>query len=255
MKEILDSLSTSVEKLYQGFVLRDLLGFVLPGSIFLLSIWSLFAPTESGDFCDSAELLKCFVKTIGGSWQTLHLVAFVGGSYLTALLLQSVHYGLVDLVYKIATRKRSYSGIRYYTKSISQPFNKSKDTPKLSEIPSLMSIGALSPEKALENLESERALSIFQESKAYSERISILQIVLGNAVLAGIPLLVLVSKSLDLGWWTILGAMVLLFGYIEHWRLFFVRNLRQEILIKVANAITEADIASGKSQKTQEPAG
>lgn len=70
MKEIIDSLSSSLERLYQGFVLRDLLGFVLPGSIFLLSVWSLFAPTQSGDFCDSAELLKCFVKTLGESWST-----------------------------------------------------------------------------------------------------------------------------------------------------------------------------------------
>ncbi|MBK7896574.1 MAG: hypothetical protein IPJ90_17190 [Anaerolineaceae bacterium] len=156
------------------------------------------------------------------------------------------------MAYKITTKKRPLPGIRYYINKISQPYDKNKDVLKLDEIPSLMSIGALTPEKALERLEGERALSIFQESKAYSERMSVLQIVIGNAVLAGIPLLVLLSKSLDLGWWTILGAIVLLLGYIEHWRLFFVRNLRHEILIKVANTIQEADIALNNSEKLQE---
>lgn len=243
MKEILDSLSTSVEKLYQGFVLRDLLGFVLPGSIFLLSVWSLFAPAGSYALCDPDKPLQCFVNLLGEDWKTLQIVAFIGGSYLTALLLQSFHYGLVDLVYRIATNKYQ---IFYYTKSISQP--DITDIPNLSEIPSLMSVGALAPEKALKNLKNEKALSRFQESRAYTERLSVLQMVIGNTVLAGIPFLGLLFKSLDLGWgWTILGVIILLFGYVEHWRLYFVRNFRIGFLINAASKDKDAALSNNEN--------
>ena len=237
MKDIVNSLSISLERLYQGFVLRDLLGYVLPGSIFLLSVWSLFAPGAKNTFCyqPSTNPLECFSKTLGENWETMQIVAFLGGSYLIALILQSFHYGLVDIVHQIITRKRPILGIRYYMKGISQPFDETREALKLSEIPSLMSIGALSPDKALQNLKSESALSRFHESKAYSERISVLQIVMGNTVIAGIPFLALLSGVL--GGWTVLGAIVLIFGYLEHWRLFFVRNLRHEILIKAAQGI------------------
>lgn len=256
MKDIINSLSTSLERLYQGFVLRDLLGYVLPGSIFLLSVWSLFTPTGKGTLCETVSSpLKCFSNTLGENWETMQIVAFLGGSYLVALILQSFHYGLVDIVYQIATQKRPILGIKYYMKGISQSFDENKEVSKLREIPSVMSIGALAPDKALRNLKSERAFSRFQESKAYSERISVLQIVIGNTVIAGIPFLFLLLKSL--GPWTILstiflasGVIVLIFGYLEHWRLFYVRNLRHEILIEAAKAIEE--IAQNKDEQPKE---
>lgn len=253
MKEILDSLSTSLEKLYQGFVLRDLLGFVLPGSIFLLSIWCLMVPNGISPNCNNNSL-GCVSDVLSKVNQnTITIVAFIGVSYLTALILQSVHYGLADLIYQKVTGNQFKLRIWYFMKGISKPFDKNEDAPDLSEIPSLLSIGALAPEKALQNLTSEKALTRFQESKAYSERISVLQIVIGNSVLAGFPLLFLLSKSLDLDWWwTILGATILLFGYVEHWRLFYVRNLRIEILIKVANAIKQEDTAPSKNENLPE---
>lgn len=263
MKDIINSLATAFERLYQGFVLRDLLGYVLPGSIFLLSIWSLIAPNLKDTFCNQPQInpssplspLECFSSTLGANWETMQIVAFLGGSYLIALILQSLHYGLADIVYQLVDRKSfrriiwPISGIWYYMKGISQPFDENKEVSTLSENPSLMSIGALAPDKALQKLKNENALSRFQESKAYTERLSVLQIVMGNTIVAGIPFLALLSKVL--GGWTILGAIVLIFGYLEHWRLFYVRNLRHEILIEAANAIEEN--AQNKDGQPKEP--
>ena len=62
----------------------------------------------------------------------------------------------------------------------------------------------------------------------------------GNIAIASIPLLIVVASKTALGWWIGFGALPLLLLYLEHWRLFYARNLRHELAIDAASQENES---------------
>ncbi len=92
-----------LDRLYQGFFLRDILGFTVPGGIALIALRAVldvrveqhmfaFAKTTCAQL--STELVQsCQLSFV--SWQ---MVLFIVMAYLTGWLLQSLHFVLVNLV-------------------------------------------------------------------------------------------------------------------------------------------------------------
>jgi hypothetical protein len=105
---------------------------------------------------------------------------------------------------------------------------------------SLITTGALNPDQKLKSLRGAKALSRVQESAPYTERISALMLMTGNITIAGIPLLIVIVSKSALRWWhTLIGIGILLLIYLEHWRLFYARNLRHSLAIDAASQENE----------------
>ena len=92
-----------LDRLYQGFILRDILGFTVPGGIVLITLRVVldarveqhmfnFAKTTCAQL--STEVIQsCQLSFV--SWQA---VLFVVMAYLTGWLLQSLHFVLINIV-------------------------------------------------------------------------------------------------------------------------------------------------------------
>ncbi len=256
MGEAIRSFVEAIEKIYRSFVLRDLLGFVLPGMIFLLSLWFLFGTPSQFFNCPSpTDSFSCLTKgegTVPTGWLVL---VFLGVSYLAGWILQCIHHGIVDSIFHVNMQAGKLAllrsivlcifwfviGIRSYARAITESTQNS--TPV-----SLITTGALAPDLALKGARGEKALKRFQESVPYTERLSALMLMTGNTVIAGIPLLFALRPAL--GRWTWVGVPVLLLMYLEYWRLFYARNRRHEIAVEAASQengnLSQNDSSEGK---------
>ena len=160
MSELIRSLSEAIEKFYRSFVSRDLLGFALPGSIFLSSFWLLVGRPEQIPLCQStAESLQCLTLLVGKDPNALQVLAFLGASYVTGWVLQCVHYGIADWVFQIVRYHKPSSfiwplaGIFIYAKVIAGLRDHS------GKVNSLITAGALDPDKGLMKVRGAKALS------------------------------------------------------------------------------------------------
>lgn len=252
MSNAASSISEAIEKVYQSFVLRDLLGFVMPGSVSLLSLWYLVERPPCVRF------LHWLVNRFETAPNVGQVLAFLGASYLTAWVLQSVHYGLVDWCFriwrysKVWQRDKRYRklfyllswpvrvvGIWFYMEKVTR-FNhrdKAQDaiSPSIEESPSLITRGALAPDEALKRIKGPKYPPRLSHSFSYTERASVLMVMTGNLAIAGIPFLIALGVG-GLGWWTLVGLPVLLLVYLEYWRLWYARNLRHQIYVAASEA-------------------
>jgi hypothetical protein len=102
MNEVVRSFAEAIEKMYRSFILRDLLGFILPGLIFLASLWFLVGNPTQSPLCQSTTgSLHCLTQILGAKPNVWQILALVGVSYLTGWVLQSVHFGIVDWIFQI----------------------------------------------------------------------------------------------------------------------------------------------------------
>ena len=91
---MLDAVSKLLERLYSGFFLRDILGFVVPGAVSLISLWSI---TYAGPQCQRirTDYIVSWFTHLDYGWR---VVAFLVASYLLAWTLQVFHYALVNSI-------------------------------------------------------------------------------------------------------------------------------------------------------------
>jgi|SRR3972149_4607926 len=232
----MDRLVDAIVRVYDTFILRDLLGFTFPGSIFLISLYCLLAGRLHGLAvrCEMQRATFCIDKMNAIDLSSLQLLVFLGISFVTGWTIQTVHFGIVDWIYQVFRfRDRSsifwpVTGVIHYVRSLGQSF----ENPLVTFAPrSLITRGALAPE--LYALDSRGRFTAPQSKTPdkYFERISALMLMTANNAIAGIPLLILLATKFSLGWWTLLGVLVLLIVYLEHWRLFHARNLRHELML------------------------
>jgi hypothetical protein len=264
MSEAIRSFTAAIEKMYQSFVMRDLLGFVLPGLIFLLSLWFLVGNPAQFFYCNSStNRFGCVMIGLGTMLTVWQVFILLGVSYLAGWVLQCVHHSIADSLFqlmqgdkngtvkpvetqakdteksaesreggykKIFVRLRStlswpVMGIRFYVTEIRNGTQNAITT-------SLITKGALAPDIALKRVRGEKALRRLQESYPYTERLSALMLMTGNTAIASIPLLFAVRTVF--GWWTLGGGIVCLLMYLEYWRIFCARNLRHELAVEAA---------------------
>ncbi len=234
MSEAVNSLSVALEKAYQSFILRDLLGFVLPG---LISIVSLGYLLES-NFSSNA-----FVTWLNGilvaDW--VKTTALLATAYLTGWILQSVHYGIIDWLFQIGRFSHKIRaavealeqsewlriwpivGILVYMAKIANFNTQSDETRKLP--PSLITRGALSPDRAYKMYH----VKLPDVVSRYPERLSVLMLMTGNLAIAGS----LSLFALQPNWYYWVGGIiVVLFLYLEHWRLWYTRNLQVQMHVE-----------------------
>ena len=249
MARTVSSLSEAIEQVYQGFILRDLLGFVLPGSLSLLSLayhlFRLWFP--SLDFFHKLKESVTEIVTATGApiFGLVVLAAFVGFSYVTAWILQSVHYGLVDWIFQFVRGDKRFrfrlwplTGVFFYAGAVVQSSSEIDMKGELPLSPSMITRGALAPDQALMNIKGQDLPERMREASSYTERISALMLMTGNTAIAGALLLSVVLRQENLGWnwWVFLiGSLVILFVYLEHWRLWYARNLRHRIYVDAAD--------------------
>ncbi len=255
MSEAINSLADAIERLYRSFVLRDVVGYLLPGSVFISSAWLLGSGQSD---------LPRYLANLLRDWMPSQLIAFLAASYLGGVLIQSVHYGIVDWVYQLQKKVYDFlqrdadswptktifwllktiflplrailwpvAGIFTYARQI---IDVAKiDNPSLIDSPSLMTIGALALDAAPRSRE-EKSLSKSGERDSYTERLSVLMLITSNLAIASVPLLILAIKF-DLHWcYPLGGALILLFLYLEHWRLLYARNLRHKFLAEAGSS-------------------
>lgn len=244
MNDIIESLSGAIDKLYQGFVVRDFLGFVVPGSISLLSLWYILRRPSPEQLLQQVDRLT--------NANTLQIVAFLGASYLTAWILQCVHYGIIDWLCSVGEpRKRWWqkvlwpvAGVKTYIASAQEILGdgNAAGKPTLSKSHSMITRSALVPDVDLGKVRGADYPPRLARSLAYFERASALTLMTGNIVPAGILLLF----ALDTGglppWGILIGTVILLFVYLEYWRLWHARNLRHRIFTAAAQASDANDV-------------
>jgi len=229
MDKVIDSVSNAIEKIYQSFILRDLLGFVLPGAISLLSFSFLVIP-HSGDNFPGWLVVRLNIQRL----TTVQVILFFGFSYLASWILQSLHYGIVDWIHMVILVIRERRNWERLLWIISGPIifmrmiNRSITFPNIVESPTLITRGALSPDLALQRIPGREIPPRVRDSLSYFERASALMLMTGNLALAGIIFLFALGQG-EFGWKAAWGIPVILFLYLEHRRLWYARNLRMEV--------------------------
>jgi hypothetical protein len=228
MSDALNTLSTALDKLYRDFVLRDLLGFVFPGAIIIVSIWCLVARP---DMC----LQQCIAKLLEINPSVVQVFVFLGISYTTAWVLQVVHYAFVDCAFLICKRKELRAPLcpliwplRVYVRSMDVSPERSIEA--LRSSPSLITRGALNPDVAIARLGKAGIPETVRYSLPYDERARVLAIMTANLAFASVFLVIVLVKKL--GWWYAFGIIVSLFLYVEYWRLWYTVNLRRAIYVQ-----------------------
>lgn len=247
MANTIEAISQAVERLYRGFVLRDLLGLVLPGAISLFSIWSLM--NQFQDLAASLRNLGNSVKHLAAepvTYQVIIAIFFLSVSYVIAWLLQAVHNSIIDAIFQLIRPVHQWAqsnqrvrhilawpwlaplwllfwpviGLFYYMVEISKAFP-SNGVPSPTDTFSLVVRSALSPDHEYLNTNEESKLSpeIRQQFARYPERISALMLMTGNLAIAGVLFLVAWRPH-----W--LAYVAVLLVYLEYWRLLYTRNMQ-----------------------------
>lgn len=204
-----------LERVYQGFFLRDTLGFAAPGSISLVSLWLIF---------DSRNPL--ITSGVAGLWQglseTWRVIAFLVAAYLLAWTLQSLHYGILNLIAKLPFFDRKFSELGPLVDSM----NAEEIEKRLRQSP-IVTRGALEPDLVLAKSMPE---DVLKKELPYTERVSALFIMTGNLAIATFLLvLMLICTRNDYNWLWAAGFLIPFFLYIKHWRLWKARNLQVAI--------------------------
>lgn len=242
------SFSDAIEKIYQSFVLRDFLGFVLPGTLSLFAIGYLLTSSFPNSFGWLADIEQTIIQP---PFNWLVIIGFLGLSYLTAWLFQSVHYGIVDFLFQLV-RLGSLKQLRqlnenwyfflwpvtaifFYAKQVAKFNGQNDKSNKLS--PSLITRGALSPDNALNEIAGEKIPPRMQDSLLYTERVSALMIMTGNLAIAGLLLLFVIHQQFKSFWLTFICAVIIWLLYVEHWRLWYTRNLRHKIYVTASKTV------------------
>jgi len=215
-----------LERMYQGFFLRDILGFVAPGSISLMSLWLIL---DSKYPQITSTTVACLWGKLSVTWR---VIVFLVAAYLLAWTLQSVHYGFLNLI-----------GLRFFAGTFSElaplvhSMNAEEMEERLKQSP-IVTRGALEPDLVLAKSMPEKVLEDRLRDLPYTERVSALFLMTGNLTIATVLLvLMLICRMHDWRW--IAGFLIPLFLYIEHWRLWKARNLQIAIYAVYAMQLKE----------------
>ena len=206
-----------LERLYQGFLLRDILGFIAPGSISLISLSAMFGSSLS-------RITPSLITNLWGDLSiTWRAIAFLVASYLLAWTLQALHYGVLNVVIKPSCFGDRFSKLG--------PLADSTDTQEiekhLKQSP-IVTRGALEPDLVLAKSMSEGMLENRLRELPYTERASALLIMSGNLAIATVLLVsMLIHRTNEWQW--AFGFLIPCFLYIEYWRLWEARNLQVAI--------------------------
>jgi len=204
-------------RLYEGFVLRDLLGFVAPGSVSLISIAIVLAITHEQA---ASDVVKKFRELELSEWW--QIVVFFVTAYLWAWVLQALHYGIIA---RIIGFERFFGGglsglDSLDTEKVHSFLQKSSPTTR----------AALQPDWLLAQLMKQDERKKFIEELPYTERLSALMAMSGNLAMAflllALLILFLLSNYILLATLSLLFSIPLLY---EHRRLWIARNLRVAI--------------------------
>jgi hypothetical protein len=236
MGSTVSSIADAIARIYHSFVVRDLLGFVLPGSILILTFWiyidcprphenrNMFEAIYNNiiylDYKDNIDTnctnIFIYLTRVIREPKLIPTTVFLVVSYITAWILQSVHYSILNIL----LLPKSY----FYKKR------------KTIDSHFLITRMALKPDKDLERIRKIEVINKLEEG-LYTERLSALLLMTGNLSLAGsLFFLVLFfhsppEKKQSYILWIELAIMALV--YFEHWRLWHARNLRHEIYVDV----------------------
>jgi|CXWL01.1.fsa_nt_gi hypothetical protein len=214
-----DGIVKLLERMYQGFVLRDILGFVAPGSISLISLGLILAPKL---------IEKLWCKLDSSIWV---VITFIVMAYMLAWSLQSLHYGIVNLVNTVYNRVRKSA-------SPSEP-------PKLSSVEEIeksmkkmpmVTRRALEPDLAWAKYATDKMLEKRLEDFPYNERLSALMLMSSNLaislVLLAVAFLIRPMAMAEVDSSKLVSLLLFVFSaflYCEHWRIWVARNLQVEI--------------------------
>jgi len=224
-----------LDRVYQSFLLRDVLGFVVPGGIVLISLRVLLdiriehpVILFTKTVCGQLSAFQSCEATLT-NWQiiTIPLMAYLAG-----WVLQAVHYGILRLVYwklKPPFLLKRFL-VSKFSKSGSLLDNiKTQELESLLKQAPLMTQGALEPDLIMAEPMTDELLKEQLKESPYSERLSALMIMSAN--LAGAIFILAVMLGVKNGLW--LASLILLLIsialYFEFLRLWEARNLRVAI--------------------------
>lgn len=266
MSNTVDSITGTIERLYQGFFLRDILGFTLPGIVTLAALWQLVEILKPFKTINIDHLLNK-IYTPGETFGLFESLILLGLAYTTGWMLQAIHHSVIDWLYQIilflshllgrpikslkmnAQSKPWVSrlinifwpiaGIFYYIKQILEHDYREGNEQLLAE--PLTSRAAMAPDRMLiQKIKAGNASSELINNERlgdrYTERLSALLAMAGNLSVASLIWVLVIYRDTQNK--TVLwGLIVVALLYLEHWRLWYIRNLRHEIYVRrVANS-------------------
>jgi hypothetical protein len=224
----MDAVSKVLERLYAGFFLRDILGFVVPGAISLISLWFICGADSRLPKTPSNRLVTWFGGLDSG-WQ---VVTFIMVSYILAWILQTLLYGLVNL---IAKRRGLLEFFKGKLKGL-VPFGDTSDVGQTATVLSdswAMTRVSLRFDSILAKDLPREMLAERLEEFPYTERLSALAIMSSNLAISTFLVVVamLLRFASELPWWAVVilavvSVIVPSLLYMEYWRLIRARNLQ-----------------------------
>ncbi len=204
-------------RIYDGFILRDLLGFVAPGSITLIFLGVHFEPHIVRSLWDSSS-----------AWT---ITIFVVAAYLWAWILQALHYGVFTWV---AGRGFLRAHFLHRLSELSRFVGNSNESieTRLAETP-LLTQGALEPDLVSAKAMDVTLLKERMKGFPYTERLSALMLLTGNLAIAFVVLAVAsILPGYDGSSFSALTLPFFLIAclmYWEYWRLWEARNIQVAI--------------------------
>lgn len=244
MDKVIEAFSNAIERLYNSFVFRDLLGYVLPGSLLLSLLWLHFAnPKQATTYAGLRNSLAILEKAFATHSSTINILAFIALSYLAGWILQCIHFGLIDWLYRLVwpftTTGSRWRFLLIFIWPVAGAVVFMRSTLALTRTPekwrddhplSIITAAALGPDIAKHHRAISGERSLPNDTGRYTERLSAVMLMTGNVFCVGVVAFVLAAFSHLLLWWgyLICGAALLLI-YVEFWRMWFARNLREVI--------------------------
>ena len=232
------SLADVIDRLFQRFVLRDVLGLMLPGALLGAAVLVGFYRSEAvAFFCISGAVGFQCVSEVTQRFDVLQALLLGGLAYAAGWSIQCAHLALVDVYHWAEKRCRlltylwRLSGVHGYVQAIDS------NSLEAAAALSLVTLGALAPDKALKRLTASHAKPSLQEAQAYTERASALMMFSANLAIVGVVWIGVLIGTTSIGCWALLGLPIVLSLYHEYWRLLFARNLRMDYFIDAANAV------------------
>jgi hypothetical protein len=227
-----------IDRIYQGFVLRDLLGFVAPGSISLISIWFIFNLDQNPQIVSQL----CYLWRWLEGWK---FITFFVLAYLLAWTLQSIHYDFLRIVGWILSRDTVVARLQKvhsrFIRAIFLPdrlfrkrflnFTDCESRVNIDNVlrnSNIVTRGALELDFIISKSMDQESLKKRLDDFPYSERLSALMLLTSNLAIAAVLLVLMLTQRLQrLEIWLFL--LVPIFLYFEFWRLWQARNLQVAI--------------------------
>lgn len=216
-----------LERAYQGFVLRDVLGFLTPGAISLAVLWTMLDLDVKVKFKQIVPNSLANLFGDGSTTSTWAIILFLASAYLLGWTLQAAHFGVLSFL-RLLTRIPFLARFTNPNNSTLETFVGNGD---VKGIENILRHSPPATRVALElDLISAKSLTneLLQErirDFPYIERISALIIMTGNLSIAITLLLIAMATRIAFGWTALLLFVIPLFLYCEYWRLMKARSL------------------------------